>query len=182
MHPEHRFWCQTVSISSRNYKKWFWSHSGRPVSLWRHYVVRTVEHVGGISDFLKNASRTPFLVSNSKYYILALQKNVFGVILDGCCLSDVIPEFILWIMYVVFLTSLKIHLEHRFWCQTTSISSWHYENMVLVSFQSTGVALTSLRSSYCGVEHVGGISDFLKNASITPFLVSNNIYFISAVQ
>ena len=44
-----------------------------------------MEHVGGISDSLKNASRTPFLVSNNMYFISVLQENGLGVILVELC-------------------------------------------------------------------------------------------------
>ena len=70
-----------------------------------------MEYVGGISEFLKNASRALFLSSNNKYLISAIRKNRFGPILSvlGVVTSSPIVEHVM-----VFSSFLKMHLEHCF--------------------------------------------------------------------
>ena len=92
-----------------------------------------MECVGGISEFFKNASRTLFLGSNNKYLISAIRKNRFGPILRVMGVVTSSP-ILYWSMLVVFPNFLKMHLEHCFWAQTTSIWSRQYEKIGLGPF------------------------------------------------
>ena len=55
-----------------------------------------MEYVGGISEFLKNASRALFLGSNNKYLISAIRKNRVWPILKavGVVTSSPIVEHV----------------------------------------------------------------------------------------
>ena len=76
-----------------------------------------MEYVGGISEFLKNASRALFLGSNNKYLISAIRKNRFWPILKvvGVVTSSPIVEHVGGISEF-----LKNASRALFWAQTTS--------------------------------------------------------------